>query len=218
MDSYTNRNYRGRYKQYGLYPRNWGQQNQQGRDYQRQNNFQSKRYQYPDQDQQNNQREQQQEIKQIQEMEQMRYRDILVITLEAMMVDVEDETEGVERTNTVIRSDAYCSKDGDKSWIKLNGKVDFGADSSVGSWQNHRQYCTNTWNLVGQRLRIRVGGGQILQVNKKGLVHLKVEDKVLDPCEILLAECLTWVNLLTGEGFLQTQGPSFFGSKDGTSN
>ena len=59
------------------------------------------------------------------------------------MVDVEaDEVEGVERTNTVFRPDTYCTKDGGKKRIKLNDKVDSGADSSVGSWQEHNQVST----------------------------------------------------------------------------
>ena len=54
-------------------------------------------------------------------------------------------------------------------------------------------------------------GGQTFPVRQKGLIHLKVNDQVLDPCEILLVDCNTWVNLLIGEDFLQTQGLSLFG-------
>ena len=86
------------------------------------------------------------------------------------------------------------------------------------SWQNHRQHCTDTWNLVGQGLRIRVGGGQTFRVKKKGIVHLKVKDKLLNPCEILLVDCPTWLNLLIGEDFLQTQGLSLFGPKNDNRN
>ena len=89
----------------GQYPKNWGQQNRHDRDFQRQNNLQPKRYQYPDQDQKNDPRGQHQDTKQVREVERVRYRDVLVITLEANMVDVEaDEIEGVERTSTVVQT------------------------------------------------------------------------------------------------------------------
>ena len=136
------------------------------------------------------------------------------MTLEANLADIEvDEmkAEGTERVSTVVRPNISVSKDKGETWQKVGGKVDSGADSSVGSWQNHRHLCTDAWNLVGQKLRIRVGGGQTFPVRKKGLIHLKVNDQVLDACESLLVDCDTWVNLLIGEDFLQTQGLSLFG-------
>ena len=74
----------------------------------------------------------------VQEVEKIRFREVLVITLEANMTDIEvDEmnVEGTERVSTVVRPSISVSKDKGKTWQKVGGKVDSGADSSVGSWQ-----------------------------------------------------------------------------------
>ena len=219
LDRSNNRNYRGYKGRYGQYPANWGQENAHERNYrQNQDNQQNYRQQN---DQPNYQITQKDGTTNAQEVEKIRFREALVITLEANLADIEvDEMniEGTERVSTVVRPNISVSKDKGKTWQKVGGKVDSGADSSVGSWQNHRHLCTDTWNLVGQKLRIRVGGGQTFPVRKKGLIHLKVNDQVLDPCEILLVDCDTWVNLLIGEDFLQTQGLSLFGPRSGDKN
>ena len=53
-------------------------------------------------------------------------------TLEANMADIEvDEmnVEGTERVSTVVRPNISVSKDKGKTWQKVGGKVDSGADS-----------------------------------------------------------------------------------------
>ena len=95
----------------------------------------------------------------VQEVKKIRFLEVLVITLPANSADIEvDEMNivGTERVSTVVRPNISVSKDNGKTWDRIGGKVDSGADSSVGSWQNHCHSCIATWDLVGQKLRIRV--------------------------------------------------------------
>ena len=104
LERSNNRNYRGYKGRYGQYPANWGQENVHERNY-RQNQGNQQNYRQP-QDQPNPQITQQDNVVKAQEAEKIRFREVLVITLEANMADIEvDEmnVEGTERVSTVVR-------------------------------------------------------------------------------------------------------------------
>ena len=109
----------------------------------------------------------------------------------------------VAKANTEV----HRSIDGGKSWTEIiNRRVSAGAGLSIGSWKHHAQHCIETVDLMGQILNIRVTKGEIFTVQKKGLIHLRINGQVLPPCEILLVACDTWTNLLISDDILALFG------------
>ena len=76
----------------------------------------------------------------------------------------------------------------------------------MGSWENHAQHCIEMWNVIGQRLIIRVTNGQEFIVRKMGLIHLRINDQILLPCEILLVDHASWDDLFITNDILSIYG------------
>ena len=129
--------------------------------------------------------------------------------IEISTVDVaETKVTAVERKSDVRRAQVSYTKDDGKTWHVLHGKADSGADTTVGSLQEHAHCCLAIYDVVGQKITVRVAGGGGYPVRKKGLIMLKVGDKPLRITPILLVEASNWKNLLVGEDILQAEGLS----------
>ena len=129
--------------------------------------------------------------------------------IEISTVDVaETKVTAVERKSDVKRAQVSYTKDDGKTWHVLHGKADSGADTTVGSLQEHAHCCLAIYDVVGQKITVRVAGGGGYPVRKKGLIMLKVGDKPLRITPILLVEASNWKNLLVGEDILQAEGLS----------
>ena len=115
----------------------------------------------------------------------------------------------VTSTSTVRSATIEAKRGGE--WIKVAGKIDSGATTTVGSIERHGNLCLHIWKPIGTNMGITVANGDSVKVVAKGLIHLRVDDKELPPAEILLVEAKNWQNLLVGEDLLQDQNLSVQG-------
>ena len=111
---------------------------------------------------------------------------------------------------STVRSAIIEAKKGNQ-WIKVTGKVDSGACTTVGSIEKHGHLCLHVWKPIGTNTSITVANGARVEVVAKGLIHLRVDERELPPAEILLVQARNWQNLLIGEDLLQDQNLSVQG-------
>ena len=113
-------------------------------------------------------------------------------------------------SRSTVRSATIEAKRGGE-WIKVTGKIDSGATTTVGSIERHGDLCLHIWKPIGTTIGITVANGESVKVVAKGLIQLRVDEKELPPAEILLVEARNWQNLLVGEDLLQDQNLSVQG-------
>ena len=108
----------------------------------------------------------------------------------------------------VVRSATISAQMIDGRWVEIAGKVDSGADTTIGSLSRHSKYCLRTWKPVGSAWTVKSATGNRCPVMKKGLMKLRIDDIELQLAEVMLVDSPDWENLLIGEDLLQDHGLS----------
>ena len=118
------------------------------------------------------------------------------------------EADGVttsERIRLIPKRAQIYAKSGDK-WQSIEGKLDTGADKTIGSLPIHRKHCIHVWEMAMETYKVRVADRRPHIVKHKGLIHLKAGDKDLGLVEVLLVDTMNWPTLLVGIEVLQKHG------------
>ena len=100
----------------------------------------------------------------------------------------------------------------DEGWNRINGKIDTGADTTVGSLENHGKFCLAVWPYVGSRNIYAVTADKAKhQITHEGAIHLRANNTDLGKVKILLVKTPHWKNVLIGRDFLERKGlvPTF---------
>ena len=108
----------------------------------------------------------------------------------------------------VVRTATISAQMLDGRWVEIPGKVDSGADTTIGSLSRHSKYCLRTWKPVGSAWTVKSATGNRCPVMKKGLMKLRIDDIELQLAEVMLVDSPDWENLLIGEDLLQDHGLS----------
>ena len=62
-----------------------------------------------------------------------------------------------------------------RSWIKVAGIPDQGADLTCGSYKQMKPYCIKTWDYMGPAIYLNVADSKRHRVRYKGLMQAKIE-------------------------------------------
>lgn len=98
----------------------------------------------------------------------------------------------------------FCKKDDE--WVKVRGKADTGACTTVCSLVHHKGVMLSLWDICGQSVVIRVADGTLHKVTQKCLLHIKINDTDIGVVESLVIDLKGWVNVLVGLDVLQQRG------------
>ena len=88
-------------------------------------------------------------------------------------------------------------------WHEIQGKTDTGADTSVGSVENHGQYCVKvTRRAIPQKIRL-ADHNIMLEAKLEGVMNMRINNSCIGEVTVLLVESPTWTNLLVGKDTLK---------------
>jgi len=115
--------------------------------------------------------------------------------------EIQISADVVSKSNEVILYARIAEE-----WLRVNGKLDSGADVTVGSLPNHGRYCVKVWNYVGRPIIVKTADNTKHYIKAKGLVRLRANSRDLGLVEVLLVDTGNWNNLLVGRDIMIQQG------------
>ena len=87
-------------------------------------------------------------------------------------------------------------------WQRVVGKVDTGADSSMGSYQHHRHLCDKVWERVGPMKYAVTADKHRVPIKYNGLARVKLNNTEIGLVMLHLVDSNSWRFLLVGKDVL----------------
>lgn len=92
------------------------------------------------------------------------------------------------------------------NWLRVEGRADTGADTTICSGVNHGNVILSRWPIFGVNVIVRVANGKEHKVVTKGLVEAKVDDTELGFIETLVVDMPEWKHMLIGRDVMKAKG------------